>query len=106
MDTATTEIYTYCHTLSLHDALPILPNVRPNAKKRPSNAHPSGRSRATSGGVIAHPNAAPIGHRGTATTIRATMTAAEIGRAHVSTPVTNAHLVCRLLLETKYSHKH
>src|SRR3546814_9331304 len=23
-DTATTEIYTYCHTLSLHDALPIL----------------------------------------------------------------------------------
>src|SRR3546814_4430518 len=23
----------------------------------------------------------------------------EIGRAHVSTPVTNAHLVCRLLLE-------
>src|SRR3546814_5040226 len=27
--------------------------------------------------------------------------AAEIGRAHVCTPVTNAHLVCRLLLETK-----
>src|SRR3546814_2580464 len=26
---------------------------------------------------------------------------AEIGRAHVCTPVTNAHLVCRLLLETK-----
>src|SRR3546814_2420801 len=25
--------------------------------------------------------------------------AAEIGRAHVCTPVTNAHLVCRLLLE-------
>src|SRR3546814_11168467 len=24
-DTATTEIYTYLHTLSLHDALPILP---------------------------------------------------------------------------------
>src|SRR3546814_2567035 len=24
----------------------------------------------------------------------------EIGRAHVCTPVTNAHLVCRLLLET------
>src|SRR3546814_19729903 len=23
-ETATTEIYTYCHTLSLHDALPIL----------------------------------------------------------------------------------
>src|SRR3546814_10047532 len=25
----------------------------------------------------------------------------QIGRAHVSTPVTNAHLVCRLLLEQK-----
>src|SRR3546814_6768711 len=25
----------------------------------------------------------------------------EIGRAHVGTPVTNAHLVCRILLETK-----
>src|SRR3546814_10559464 len=32
----------------------------------------------------------------------------EIGRAHVCTPVTNAHLVCRLMLEKKtrfrYSH--
>src|SRR3546814_2207610 len=27
----------------------------------------------------------------------------EIGRAHVCTPVTNAHLVCRLLLDKKYS---
>src|SRR3546814_3273302 len=26
----------------------------------------------------------------------------EIGRAHVCTPATNAHLVCRLLLETKH----
>src|SRR3546814_2282359 len=26
----------------------------------------------------------------------------KIGRAHVCTPVTNAHLVCRLLLETQY----
>src|SRR3546814_7200405 len=26
---------------------------------------------------------------------------AQIGRAHVRTPVTNAHLVCRLLLATK-----
>src|SRR3546814_14322253 len=26
-DTATTEIYTYCHTLSLHDALPIYTNA-------------------------------------------------------------------------------
>src|SRR3546814_2332300 len=28
----------------------------------------------------------------------------EIGRAHVGTPVTNAHLVCRLLLEKKKRH--
>src|SRR3546814_8825043 len=28
----------------------------------------------------------------------------QIGRAHVSTPVTNAHLVCRLLLEKKKTH--
>src|SRR3546814_10781999 len=28
---------------------------------------------------------------------------AEMGRAHVRTPVTNAHLVCRLLLATKKS---
>src|SRR3546814_4171992 len=26
-DTATTEIYTYCHTHSLHDALPIASNI-------------------------------------------------------------------------------
>src|SRR3546814_9003518 len=30
----------------------------------------------------------------------------EIGRAHVSTPVTNAHLVCRLLLEKKQQLPH
>src|SRR3546814_8579053 len=29
----------------------------------------------------------------------------QIGRAHVCTPVTNAHLVCRLLLEKK-KHQH
>src|SRR3546814_2914851 len=28
----------------------------------------------------------------------------KIGRAHVGTPVTNAHLVCRLLLEKKNTH--
>src|SRR3546814_2716947 len=28
MDTATTEFYTYCHTLSLPDALPISPSFR------------------------------------------------------------------------------
>src|SRR3546814_6324604 len=29
----------------------------------------------------------------------------QIGSAHVCTPVTNAHLVCRLLLEKKTKHK-
>src|SRR3546814_3167290 len=29
MDPATTEIYPYCHTLSLHDALPICKGDRP-----------------------------------------------------------------------------
>src|SRR3546814_5808352 len=31
-------------------------------------------------------------------------TTVKIGRAHVLTPVTNAHLVCRLLLEKKKTH--
>src|SRR3546814_15028339 len=31
---------------------------------------------------------------------------AEIGRAHVCTPVTNAHLVCRLLLENTNTYEH
>src|SRR3546814_8037040 len=37
-------------------------------------------------------------------TIRSTISIVEIGRAHVSTPVTNAHLVCRLLLVQKIHH--
>src|SRR3546814_19622069 len=35
-DTATTEIYTYCHTLSLHDALPILPDLASPAHAKPA----------------------------------------------------------------------
>src|SRR3546814_2904115 len=36
-DPATTEIYTYCHTLSLHDALPIYSTARacPSRSPRP-----------------------------------------------------------------------
>src|SRR3546814_9667781 len=33
--------------------------------------------------------------------IRGAVNNGEIGRAHVGTPVTNAHLVCRLMLEKK-----
>src|SRR3546814_3439928 len=35
----------------------------------------------------------------------AATTQPEIGRAHVCTPVTNAHLVCRPLLEQKNPHR-
>src|SRR3546814_8725082 len=52
------------------------------------------RKRMTSG-----PTAEPFA---SVTSIRAK---AEIGRAHVCTPVTNAHLVCRLLLQKKKQHK-
>src|SRR3546814_4785617 len=38
---------------------------------------------------------------GSASGAAAPCRAAQIGRAHVRTPVTNAHLVCRLLLEKK-----
>src|SRR3546814_661516 len=40
-DTATTEIYTYLHTLSLHDALPISANGyrRQSYRPVPSNGH-------------------------------------------------------------------
>src|SRR3546814_1881773 len=42
MDTATTEIYTYLHTLSLHDALPIF---RRRAARRRRRAPPDAISR-------------------------------------------------------------
>src|SRR3546814_8475059 len=37
-DTATTEIYTYSHTLSLHDALPISAAAHPPIESRPRAA--------------------------------------------------------------------
>src|SRR3546814_6791992 len=37
--------------------------------------------------------------------LKARLESHEIGRAHVRTPVTNAHLVCRLLLEKKKKNK-
>src|SRR3546814_3035274 len=39
-DTATTEIYTYLHTLSLHDALPISAGVRGGIRRWPPPAPP------------------------------------------------------------------
>src|SRR3546814_1561219 len=45
-DTATTEVYTYGHTLSLPDALPICYAVPPDAPCRPGRAPPSPAGRA------------------------------------------------------------
>src|SRR3546814_4818689 len=49
-------------------------------------------------GAYPHPLPAIPGHEA------AGIVEAGIGRAHVSTPVTNAHIVCRLLLENKQKH--
>src|SRR3546814_15228243 len=72
-DTATTEIYTYLHTLSLHDALPI------------SCWH------AWAWPVWRMPTHWPTSRRAVRWSRKSTRL----------TPVTNAHLVCRLLLEKK-----
>src|SRR3546814_7237327 len=45
-----------------------------------------------------HPDRVIYVEAGTATNVLL----AQIGRAHVCTPVTNAHLVCRLLLEKNH----
>src|SRR3546814_1355354 len=52
-DTATTEIYTYCHTLSLHDALPISANWRPMAPRPPMPTRRSGLFGVTSSRLAA-----------------------------------------------------
>src|SRR3546814_13953015 len=56
-DTATTEIYTYGHTLSLHDALPIYLGGAP-----PPALHRAARLGADAGhGVFGHPVDAELG---------------------------------------------
>src|SRR3546814_1483666 len=53
-------------------------------------------------GLLDMPVVMMSGHATVDTAVEATrIGAVEIGRAHVCTPVTNAHLVCRLLLESK-----
>src|SRR3546814_8474968 len=49
--------------------------------------HPPGAAQHVAGGAVDHEADLALG--------------GEIGRAHVCTPVTNAHLVCRLLLAKK-----
>src|SRR3546814_5425555 len=87
MDTPTTEIYAYSHTLSLHEALPICPKF--NRLKRGATVFSPTPRRKSPTRVRPWP---PPRHA-------SRPLKAEIGRAHVRTPVTNAHLVCRLLLE-------
>src|SRR3546814_3828853 len=59
-DTATTEIYTYEHTLSLHDALPI-PGLCMAATRRPTQVHDP--DAATSSATRARSSASPNGSR-------------------------------------------
>src|SRR3546814_4921071 len=68
--------------------MPALP--KPTISALPSPVR-SARNRGW--GVTPHPRLQPKSAR--------TKRAGQIGRAHVWTPATNAHLVCRLLLEKK-----
>src|SRR3546814_17045803 len=54
-DAATTETYTYVHTLPLHDALPIFTRRRHEARRGTGSAPPAGAggARRDSGGVSA-----------------------------------------------------
>src|SRR3546814_7548017 len=94
-DTATTQIYTYLHTLSLHDALPIwlVIGVGVNVTSFPRETRVPASS---------------LHFEGCPPDVTAVDLLEAFGRhllarseAHTSTPVTNAHLVCRLLLEKK-----
>src|SRR3546814_10268193 len=110
---ATPEIYTYLHTLSLHDALPSCPvaqrrgavhqvgigvgvDVRHVSRR---HAHPAPCLAVLDGGVeaVGPDIAEEVAYRALVIVVRS--------EEHTSeTPVTNAHLVCRLLLEKKKQH--
>src|SRR2546430_7393120 len=84
-DTATTEIY----TLSLHDALPILPGVRrdvPERGQQPDPEVPQGRP------VPGHQLRDPVHHQHPGH-VRS--------EEHTSELQSQSNLVCRLLLEKK-----
>src|SRR3546814_1367394 len=55
-------------------------------------------------GAPSDPIVGRLVERGLHDELACTPYAVTIGRAHVGTPVTNAHLVCRLMLEKKQSH--
>src|SRR3546814_6969746 len=100
-ETATTEIYTYGHTLSLHDALPISTSFSPARRSRSSAVRPARilPSRTAMVAGTAPPARTAASPRRAVSRLRGAGMPWEIGRAPVCTPVTNAHLVCRLLLE-------
>src|SRR3546814_5131345 len=123
-DTTTTEIYTYVHTLSLHDSLPIshwrvaLQNERNvsaetcleiaqfHVRVRRGAEAAAATYGSRDGNCKRDPVRRPAMRRSDLRTDRhkrknGLYSTYEIGRAHVWTPVTNAHLVCRLLLEKK-----
>src|SRR2546427_2047560 len=84
-DTATTEIY----TLSLHDALPILPGFRQHHRLRFESRGPRSQQIAR--------------RRSHRTMDQATLSGAPPGRSeeHTSELQSQSNLVCRLLLEKK-----
>src|SRR3546814_5132152 len=124
-DTATTEIYTYGHTLSLHDALPISSGpVRTcriatdrSPERRTSRDEsfplPVAPDPSRHSPVLSHNGKGPLPpiwlaeHQATRSSPIGCQRAVcpgppnqpyaerKIGRAHVSTPVTHAQLVCR-----------
>src|SRR3712207_8844970 len=81
-DTATTEIY----TLSLHDALPILPRRSSRWKRRALTA---GAASSTRAGLIPY------------STISSISRALSRSEEHTSELQSRPYLVCRLLLEKK-----
>src|SRR3712207_8712739 len=86
-DTATTEIY----TLSLHDALPILPGSKPATSSQPrsNEQDPQDTAKANTVPMPTHTTAKP----------------ARRSEEHTSELQSRQYLVCRLLLEKKKKHQ-
>src|SRR2546425_9509768 len=92
-DTATTEIY----TLSLHDALPILPSRRPSDSRRASARHQVRVARAQ----VRPQLAAADGRRFLVAQPLHRLRIRVRSEEHTSELQSLAYLVCRLLLEKK-----
>src|SRR3546814_5750521 len=74
-------------------------NYRVDGHQPSPSSDRSGRETSSVSPSIALTTTVSPGVRGSALRARQRSPRAEIGRAHVCTPVTNAHLVCRLLTE-------